>query len=373
MSAIENIPIEPLIRRIVSDEYTNQDLLDFLSLSEKIAVGYLRFLQEARRKNLFLSTEGQDSLHQLAIDCVAPLFRRDDANRFVTFRHYFSPFLDKENPPSNLELFIQLKRLIIRSVKQELARIFRERDPEGAKILRNLRNAIRQSEDLLCVENLAHTYIFSEVNVGDVGIFRKIAAGEMTIHHEEARKALRRDFPLMPIPDLTENYLARFSPFTTYPKLVRQLLQVVRENTQYANYLLLEDVIYVSRSFKDKRIPLWDSLGASEAGNPEAAYYERQLREIVESMADRVEALVTTRYGVRGKFSPEVLHSLQKALNDYVEDFIHKRKTPSYFNLLKRYLPNLTRDVYRRDFRHAFEYLARAVRKEISEEIVKIL
>ncbi len=373
MASIENIPIESLIRRIVSNSYTNQDLLDFLGLSEKIAVGYLRFLQNSRQRSVLLADDGQTSMDQLAIDCIAHLFRRDEDNNFVEFRQYFVPFLEAPAENANIQLFIQLKRLIIGAVKQELSRIFRQRDPEGAKILRNIRNAIRNSNDLLFAENMAHTLVFSAENIGDPNLFQKMATGEMTIHHEEVRRALRRDLPLMPLPELAEMYLARFSSFFKYPTFVRRLLQIVRENSNYANYLLLEDIVYVGRSFKNKQVSLWSSLEEAKVEGPEASYYDRKLREFVEMMAENVQQIVDSKYGAKNRFSPETLTAFRKALNDFVEDFINRRNTPSYFDLLRRYLPEMSREDYREKYRHAFEYLARVVREEISQEIVKIL
>ncbi len=373
MTGIETIPIEPLIRRIISNTYTNQDLLEFLNLSQKIAVGYLRFLQRNQRRNLLLPGQSPDSLNQLAIDCIAPLFRRDEDDVFVEFRRYFTPLLKEKSDDGNIRLFVQLKRLIVGSVKHELTRIFRERDPEGAKILRNIRNAIRNSKDLLFVENMEHTYVFSLQNIEDADLFRKMAAGEITIHHDVARETLRRDFPLIPLPELIEQYVSRFSPFEQYPTFVRHLLQIVKENTLYANYLLLEDIIFVGRSFRNKQVPLWSSLDEVKGEGPEASYYDRQLREFVETMGDRIGLIINSKYGVKGRYTPDVLHAFQKALNDFVEDFIHKRKTPPHFTLLHRYLPELDQETYRSQYRHGFEYLVRAVRKEISQEIVKIL
>ncbi len=373
MAPIENIPIESLIRRIITNTYSNQDLLDFLNLIEKIAVGYLRFLQRDRQHNVLLSGDGHTSLDQLAIDCIAHLFRRDETNNFVEFRNYFDPLLKNIGENPNIQLFVQLKRLIVSAVKQELARIFRQRDPEGAKVLRNVRNAIRNSENLLFAENMAHTLVFSEENIGDSRLFQKMAAGEVTIHHEDARRALRRDLPLMPLPELTEMYLSRFSPFSQYPTFVRRLLQIVKESPAYANYLLLEDIVYVGRSFKSKQVPLWDSMDEVKVEGPEASYYDRKIREFVETMSGRVQQIVDSKYGEKKRFSPEILQAFRKALNDFVEDFINKRKTPSYFNLLRRYVPDLSREDYRNRYRHAFEYLARAVQREISQEIVKIL
>ena len=81
----------------------------------------------------------EDSLNtsDLAYDCIAELFRRDNDCDLIRIRTYFES-IDIE-ASTDQELIVYLRRLVFSSVNQSLVRIYNSFDPHLGKILRNLK------------------------------------------------------------------------------------------------------------------------------------------------------------------------------------------------------------------------------------------
>ncbi|NOY78243.1 MAG: hypothetical protein GXO76_10290 [Calditrichaeota bacterium] len=374
MATLKKYHLQDVLIRLLSNSYSDHDLLAFIDLSEKIAVGYLRFLQFSGKKiapsNAFESSE----LSNVAIDCIAPIFRRNEALEFIELKRFFSRHFDHGKVPDDLVLFVELKRLVIQSVKQGLAILFRERDPEGARLLRNIRGAIQKSDDIILFENLSQVYVFSPVNLNDPDLFRKFVRREVDIHHPLVREKLRRDLPLIPIDDLKNDFLANYSPYLQIPALIRNLLKLVSEKKTFANYLTVDEIVDVVKEFKRREVSLEDipdQILTDET--PENSYEARQFDHIMAQMPRRISELIKWKYGTNRKFPPEVLSAFQKALMSFSENYMNGKKKVSHFHLLKTYLPDLTFQDYRKTYRNAFEYLIKNLRREMKEDVVNIL
>jgi len=140
--------LSQIVSRICSCEYSEQELLSFVNLVQKISLSYLKYQEVIGKHIRWERRQRSTELEDMAIDCVAGLFMRNENNEFVQLKRYFEPHLAKEPKPDNVELLILLRRLVIKKTKQELSRIFKERDPEGAKIIRNIRVAVKNADDL---------------------------------------------------------------------------------------------------------------------------------------------------------------------------------------------------------------------------------
>jgi len=374
MLTLKNYHLQEILARLLSNSYTNHDLLTFIDLSEKIAVGYLRFFQFNGKKITNSNGFEFSELPNIAIDCIAPIFRRNEKYEFVELRKFFSPHFSSSNIPDDLVLFVELKRLIIQLVKQGLATIFRERDPEGARLLRNIRGAIQKSDDLIIFENLSQVYVFSTINLNDPDLFRKFYRGEIDIHHPRVREKLRRDLPLIPIDDLKNDFLAKYSPFLRIPVMIRNLLRIVSQKNAFANYLTIDEIVDVTKDFKRREVSIGDFPGQILAEEtPEDVYDAKQFDHIMAQIPLRISELIERKYGYNQKFPPDVLSAFQKALINFSENYINGRKKVSHFHLLKAHLPGLTFQEYRQTYRNAFEYLIKNLRQEMKAGIANIL
>ena len=77
----------------------------------------------------------------LAYDCIADLFQRDERGRLLQLQAYFLGVdLDQL---SDAEVLIFLRKLVYSRVNQSLFRMYQEADPAFHKILRNIKLAVQ--------------------------------------------------------------------------------------------------------------------------------------------------------------------------------------------------------------------------------------
>ncbi len=131
------------LRRILAPHPTTTDMQPYVALTIRIATVYLH-------KRIHARTIHPDffglSVHDLAVDCIGPLYERDGSGRFVQLHAYYTPL--GWDSLSEEELLSFTRRLVYSKVHQQLSRLYKESDPSLEKILRNIRNAIRKNSRL---------------------------------------------------------------------------------------------------------------------------------------------------------------------------------------------------------------------------------
>ena len=151
-----------LIQDICSGNYSPTELVEFVDICQKTSISYLKY-QEVLGKNIRpKNSEGANDLEDVAIDCIAGLFTRNDDGEFTQLIKYFNPIFEPEEQVDDKVVLMMLRRLVVKKTKQELSRIFRERDPEGAKIIRNIRVAIRNSDQLTSFKEMGREFVYIE-------------------------------------------------------------------------------------------------------------------------------------------------------------------------------------------------------------------
>jgi hypothetical protein len=95
-----------LIRNICSGEYTQAELVQFITLSQKIALSYLKY-QEVIGKRI--SGERQETdveMEDLAIDCIADLFGGDGNGGFPQLKKYYESKFKELDQPNDAETLV---------------------------------------------------------------------------------------------------------------------------------------------------------------------------------------------------------------------------------------------------------------------------
>ncbi|NNE71511.1 MAG: hypothetical protein HKN29_14265 [Rhodothermales bacterium] len=89
--------------------------------------------------------------HDVALDALADALSRSQSGRFNQVASYFQD-LDWEHLNEE-ELVTALRRFVFRKVEDGVYRMFQERDPQLAKLIRVLRNAANSSEEVSLVRH----------------------------------------------------------------------------------------------------------------------------------------------------------------------------------------------------------------------------
>lgn len=86
------------------------------------------------------------TLEDLALDCVAELFKRDEDDRYVQFESYFDS--GSRAGKDNAALEIALRRIVFSAVNEGLFRRYRELDPSLGRMIRTIKRHVNNGEEL---------------------------------------------------------------------------------------------------------------------------------------------------------------------------------------------------------------------------------
>lgn len=355
-----------LIKNICSGEYSQAELIQFITLSQKIALSYLRYQEIIGKRISGERRETDVEIEDLAIDCIADLFGGDGNGGFPQLKKYYeSKFRELANP-TDAEALVLTRRLVVRKTKQELSRIFRERDPEGAKIIRNIKVAVRNSDSLFLFKEMGKEYVYSRKN-GRNG-------NHLPKRHEAYLDPLylRRNSP--PIPDelLEHRFLEMHHLNDSIFTSINKLLKTVGEYQGYQRFLAVEVISRLIRNVmsQDFRERL---LANAKMESPLDQLEDKEISQLLDKVMVRIWNKIYNQYLLTGKLTQEKANIYYKALRDVLTDLTLEKNGSSYFRNLKYYIPNLTQKIYRERERSIFEYLAKVAKRHFRKHLTELL
>lgn len=360
---MESPGLTTLVRKICDGSHNSSELIHFINLIQKAAMSYLRY-QEVSGKRI--ATSRQDNLEELedlATDCIADLFMRDNKGAFVQLKKYFGEKL-AENTNDDAEMMLQLRRLVVKKTKQELSRIFRERDPEGAKIVRNIKVAVRSSKELACFKEMGREFVCFSKYGGNGSESRPLAENE--------RIRLRWYAPPYPDDVLENRFFSIHDPNDSVSTSIKKLLNEIQGIEGHKNFLSVESIARMIRCVRNEMF----KENISNEGYDSTPMEYLQLKEInaaKQSVLNDIKRKINNTYLSGGKLEKERAEIYEDALIDVLDDLVHHRKSESYYHLLKNRIPGLTQKQYRNEERTVFEYLAKVVKKEFRKKLKLLL
>jgi hypothetical protein len=360
---MKNANLTQLVYSICDGSYNQSGLIQYINLAQKISLSYLKYQEMLGKRISGDAWEADLELADLAMDCIAELFGRDDSGRFPQLKKYYEGKFAEMPFINDAEVLILTRRLIVRKTKQELSRIFRERDPEGAKIVRNIKVAIRTAPDLHLFRELGKEFVFH-------GPLVKGEQGGALDEHSAIY--LRRSKPPIPEEMLHKLFLDNFRSGDSVSISIRHLLEAIHSLEEYQNFCGLDIVVklvrYVKFDVSRERIAAGESV-ATPSDDLESKEMEEYIMVVMNSIWSRLDS----QYLRTQKLPAEKAAIYHRALRDVLYDLIQKRDTSSYYRNLKFYMPELTQKEYRQQERSVFEYLAKLAKKEFRKYLCEML
>lgn len=311
-----------------------QSVARLVDLCFRMAKVYLRRRAQAGRlnPNFFGLT-----LDDLALDCIADLFERDEEGRFPQLIAYFDPVL--EGNPSRARLLGATRRLVFSKVSEGLYRRYREADPSLARLIRNLRYAIRTGE------------LGREVRL----------RGQLWIAFSDDADAYSR--PVMDEEYLQVRLSAHVDTSSSLKDVVAAVGEVLLANPAYAPGLPLVGVASTVRQVFDlmAESPLPKGTSLTEL-------YREDLHELLGASRERVENAMRKKY-VGVKLSSRTFDAYIRAAEDCLcAEFVEPgADDASHFDVLRPYLQAMTYEDFRANHRGRFQYVVKKMRGEFLE------
>ena len=356
------------IQNLCSGRYSQSELVQFITLAQKISLSYLKYQEVIGKRISGERVETDVELEDLAIDCIADLFASNGNGSFPQLAKYYENKFLEFPQASDAESLVLTRRLIVRKTKQELSRIFRERDPEGAKIARNIKVAVRNSDTLFLFKDMGKDYVYFYSNGHD----SNGAYPSDLIDLPGDPLNLRKNKAPIPEELLEHRFLDLYNPNDSIYSAITKLLNTVSEYHSYQRYLAIEIIARLIRNVKshDFRERM---VSNTHTASPLDQLEDKEITHFIEKVMDLMWNKINNQYLSPGKISKDKAEIYYKALRDVLTDLTYDRNGSSYFRNLKYYLPNLTQRMYRENERSIFEYLAKIAKRNFRKHLAEML
>ena len=356
---MKTINLSNLVQKICSNQYSSQNLIEFIDLSQKVAISYLKY-QEALGKNIRpKNAEGLNDLEDVAIDCIAGLFMRNEYGEFVQLNKYFLPYLEKDCIDDD-ELLMMIRRLIVKKTKQELSRIFRERDPEGAKIIRNIRVAIRNSDQFASFREMGREFVYLIQPP-----YQEDQTSSVNVSDDKTPSGLTDKF-------LIQQFSDHYCPTDSVSTMMKKMLETAAAPPFYQTCLPIDTIANLIRDITFNQFKEETGKDIDNA----SPFHDLQLKEVDavnKHVINLIHQKIQLQYLKKNKIDHPKAEIYFKAINDFVQDLTHERECESNFRYLKRYIPNLSQKSYRDNERSIFEYLVKVTKKSLQKKLKELL
>ncbi len=334
-SSTYNLP--ELLRSVLRSDPDQRHLTSFINLCHKMAVAYLRVKITSGRFDV--RRLGLD-IDDFAFDSIADLFRRDVDGSFPELCRYF----DTAGILDDSALTNHLRRLVFSAVNHRIFRSYTETDPSLAKIIRNIKLALKEHPTLALHSHLGETVI----------VLRDGSA----MHSRLPRIASE-----LFAPDFHE----RVRGHRSLHSILDVLASLLSELDGYCQMISMYEVAELVRSVYASDVGQATSILA------EPSISEDELCAMVEEAAAHLKDHVQTSYVNKSKLTEQEGRALIETVRDILtEDFIGQNgEASSFFEITRTHIPDLAQDDYRSRYRVILEYLTKLARNEMRDKLKK--
>lgn len=346
---IENCNLSQTIPCICRGIPTESEIRPFIRICVHLAMGYLKYKSSIGYRITQSKVDTESELEDIAVDAIADLFERNDQGEFVQISRFFQPYLDEKR--SEAEWMILLRRLITSRTDQALFRIFRERDPETAKLFRGIKIAVSNSQDLAIHENVQGSIIaICDRNTNPSSEIRIIDAFEWETSFQEI--------------------ISGFKPADTIPVLLDKIFSQVQQKPGRPNAFCLNEIVNLIKTFRKDRVNAERiSLGHSVRPIDSDLIGEEirtQMKRILKSLFEKID----TDYLKKDKLDKVTTDGLKAALESMAEDLLNGNRPESNLTYIQSALPCIDAETYKRTLRTKFEYFVKILKTDIQGQIL---
>jgi hypothetical protein len=330
--------LKPILASLLSNVPSQLCVKDLGNLCHQIALIYLR---KKARSRLNPADFGI-SLEDLAWECVADLFQRNEQGVFIKLVGYFRS-VEWENKSED-DLLGATRRLVFSHVNQSLCRIYQESDPSLGKLIRNLKLAAKTSAGFSLMQREGQAWI-------------------CVAPENEATASL----PVMPPEFLEAHLTASLRGEADVKQVLSLLAEIFNEQCLYRKSYPLSGLALIIRAAFTHLNSVVEENNGHDEFMPEEI--ERMIHGNVEAIKSSMRPAYVEKQKVDGRTYEAYFGAIRDMLAaEYVQNDGCNR---SYYDYLHQHLQPLTREEYQHRFRCHFEYLAKLTRQELLRQLEK--
>ena len=309
--------LSPLIKKIVSNNLTQREILYLVHICKSLTKSYLK--TQRFYNKLYMQTNHPDEISDIAIDVIAPLFSRDNDGCFYELKRYFYPLLQDIESNDNLAL-IHLRRIVVSKAKQELINVFKQHDPAGWRIYRNLQLVPKHNNQ--------------------IGIFRDF--GRIYYYYKTAPvissppMELRPELEEISFEDLKQRVIEFQKLTNKTPEVVELVLKSLQENDEYCLFVSREKLFIALKAVWGLQMV---QLKENQFETNRYVYPYRPLPDnhngMMKKISLHIQNVIDKTYVRKQKMTSKNAVQYMNVLNAYFNDLLSSgspQKIPQYMN-----------------------------------------
>lgn len=303
----------------------------------RISVAYLR---TKANTNTFLLDHLYKNIDDLALDCIADLFGRQD--------HCFKgieDFISREEAEklSESQIEVKIRQLIFSKVNDGLYRNYKKLDPSLSRIIRNLKRTLDEDK----VSRASYDANTGEILTGNV----------------------EKKLPNISDEILEIKLSSRYAEINNSVDAVQSLVEILDESEAYAPRFKLINYAVILRKVSAYRL---ENEEEQDQDHPGKKHDNETLKKTLRQCINEEKKHLTKTYVLSDKLSREQLDKYLMAIEDIIiADFICEMPREGYFEHVEFHFPELTYDRYRADHRPIVEYITKKLRGRFLSQIRK--
>jgi hypothetical protein len=323
------------LRSILTDTYSHDQLHDVVALAHAFALMLVRNKFSSGKVSF---TIAHLDLHDIAYDCIAELFRRDDEEALVQFKTYFSGLeVDKL---SDAQLVDHLRRLVFSKVEQGMFRIYAEHDASLAKILRNMKLAIHSVNNFVVIERFGEMYIIpSSVDPN----FR---------------------LPVMPAEYLQQLMFETIAKNDRIPDILSKLSLRLTKESQFARAVPLVGTAIAVRIVLSEEVAM---VVESRMAQVEIGDMETMIIRVLNRIKDKHRETYVKKNKLTPKEYELIFRVVHKNLTSIIID--NDGEDASLYDYLASEMQKLSKPLYRKRYKAVVEYILLLAKKELGKDL----
>ena len=340
---IKHLPeLKSLLLKLLEGSISPSELSRLVEISRSLVETHLVYL----RHNLnYLCSQQGLSITDLSYDCLADAFAKDDADTFVNIENFAASLRSELGGLPDHEVFAAFKAFLTRIADIQLARLYAQADPAGAKIHRNIRDCVKHHPGF-SIDRDFRGLILSLKNSDCLEELPPYPSEELeAVMHQHAR-------PEMKIPDLLSG-----------------LHNVLASQSRWRRSILLVELVQIVRG-------LYRGEYSASADEQETLDGEGLSSFEIQQLQNDVEIALKERiligYLARGKLNRRQAEALFAAFHDMLTDWCLGETGISLHEYLRGHL-DVDDETYSSEYRTKMEYLLRVAREEFAARLMREL
>ena len=328
------------LRQTLDGSISQSELTGFVQLARTLVTAYLTTFRTSA--GILCENHGI-SLTDLAYDCTADLFGRDDKGDFLHLESFVAALERPLDQTPDHELVAAFRSLLSRFADMQLGHLYAQADPAGARIHRNIRECIKREGTFRLARDF-RGWVISPATVPD-------------LNH----------LPPCSLDWVNAEFHARVRRVQQIPQLLGALHQVLASLTEFRRSIPLADAVQLFKG-------LYQGGQKSEFEEQEAQSLEGlrpfEINQLREQVGQILKETILVTYVAHGKVDRKQGEAMYLAFSDLLEDWCSGNGANfGIYEYLKRYLP-IDEKVYKEGLRVKMEYLMKIAREEFASRLM---